>query len=61
MYTIRFGKASERQRELARKATGQLHALEQSLQGLLPGDEPETGERRGEIQRGWSLWPRLKA
>jgi len=50
--TIRFGEAFEQQQKLAKKALEQLHALEESLKGLLPGEEPETGDLRGDILRG---------
>jgi hypothetical protein len=38
-----------------------VQALEQSLQSLLPGEEPETGELRGDIQKGLEHLAEMKA
>jgi hypothetical protein len=51
-FRVDFDEAFQNQRSLAATALESLHQLEAVLKKLLPGEEPETGELRDDIQEG---------
>jgi hypothetical protein len=52
--TVDFGDAARRQRELAEKALVQVQDLRDTLSDLLPGEDPETGQLREDIESALS-------
>jgi len=49
---VDFEQAFRSQRELAQKALDQAAALKETLDQLLPGEDPETGALRRDISEG---------
>jgi hypothetical protein len=59
--TINFREAKNNQRELAQKALTQVDDLRATLHRLLPGEDPESGQLKGDISEGTALLSELEA
>jgi len=58
---VNFEQVFRNQRDLAQKALDQAAALKETLNQLLPGEDPETAALRGDISEGHGYISELEA